>query len=103
MDGDALRRDAKNITRVKALEHPVASHEKSEEGRRNVDDSSVCSWESFWGLLMKHSCIIIEVRMVVIALLLALVLVFGVLPETGLVKGEHGKLICTSNCKWAEK
>ena len=73
-DGDALRRDAKNITRVKALEHPVASHEKSEEGRRNVDDSSVCSWESFWGLLMKHSCIIIEVRMVVIALLLALVL-----------------------------
>lgn len=38
-----------------------------------------------------------------VALLLALVLVFGVLPETGLVKGEHGKLICTSNCKWAEK
>ena len=73
-DGDALRRDAKNITRVKALEHPVASHEKSEEGRRNVDDSSFCSWESFWGFLMKHSCIIIEVRMVVIALLLALVL-----------------------------
>ena len=73
-DGDALRRDAKNITRVKALEHLVASHEKSEEGRRNVDDSSFCFWESFWGFLIKHSCIIIEVRMVVIALLLALVL-----------------------------
>ena len=84
-DGDALRRDAKNITRVKALEHPVASHEKSEEGRRNVDDSSFCSWESFWGFLMKHSCIIIEVRMVVIALLLALVLSAVITPIMSLI------------------
>jgi len=75
-DGGFQRRDAYPPVEGRPQSGCPRGEEQRKEDRRNIGALPFSPWDSFWGILIRHSCIIIEGRMVLLALSLSAVITF---------------------------